>query len=256
MRLRSIKVKSYADVIDTGVKRISEFGNDHLIPHFIICNSYYTKWVYADKSIFKEIFLSKIRKYGIRTAILTILLFERNRLRTLEEVKQIHSNARKTQLQKDKGKIVVVERLLGEDLDSFYSCLYQNPEGLIKAERVNIFLTQKLTGEQRTLVENRNNEYLKTFNGYKGRPIKGTRKYHSVVPIMRANIHRRSDIDPLDIDMKHIAKSSDPESIFIRNIGERWTIVLNVTLKSMQEEIRKVSHEDLSDMESKKRRLN
>ena len=175
-----------------------------------------------------------MRRYGIRSAISTMLTFWRLNLQTKEAVKEEHLKARKNQLMKENGKSVLfVDRIISEDLELFYTSL-QNPERQPKAERARFFLDKKLTEEELTLLENRNREYLNTFLSY------------------------RSDRLPANFDdkMKEIKESSDPESIFSYSFGERNTIVLHVTLKSMQEEMRKrVANEDLSDMELKKQRV-
>ena len=145
-----------------------------------------------------------MRRYGIRSAILTILEFWRIDLETKEAVKQRHLEARKNQL--------------SEDLELFYTSL-QNPDRQPKAERAYryIFSTKKLTEEELTLLENRNREYLNTFLSY------------------------RSDRLPANFDdkMKEIKESSDPESIFSYNYGYRESFCLHIKLKSMQEEMRK-----------------
>ena len=100
-----------------------------------------------------------------------------------------------------------------------------------------LFLTQKLTEEEYKLLETRNNDYLKTFDRYESY-LNGLRWRN------------------LAMDMKKIGKSNDPDSILSRNEGKRWTSRLHVTLKSMQEEMRKrASNKDLSDMELKKKRV-
>ena len=171
-----------------------------------------------------------MRRYGIRSAILTILDFWRVHLKTKEAVIEKHLEVLKNQLRKENGKKVSVKRLLSQDLELLYISL-QNPERQPKAEYVNIFWTQKLTKEELTLLENKNKDYLNTFSRYE------------------------SGMHPsyFDGDMKEIGKSSDPESIFSWSCGYRTTIVLHVSLKSLEEEMRKrVANEDLSDMELKK----
>ena len=232
MRLRSIKVKNYTDVIADGVKHIAAFGNDDLIPHFITCHCHDGYWQLVEEKTLQEIFMSKMRKYGIRSAILTMLYLERWNLKTKEEVKQDYLDVREAQLKKDNGERMYVERLLSHDLESFYTCL-QNPERPPKAEYSNIFLMQKLTEEDVTLVENRNNEYLNTF-WFDYNPDSEYKK-----------------------TMEEFKESSDPESIFSYSDGGRSTSALHVTLKSVQEEMRKrASNEDLSDMNLKKQRVN
>ena len=118
------KEKHYSDVVDAGVESISEFGNDHLIPHFIMCFGYW--FHYEDFETFKEIFFSKMRRYGIRSAILTISDFRRNTLETKEAVKQKHNEARKlvsSQLKKANGKYTTGDRNISEDFE-LYNIIY------------------------------------------------------------------------------------------------------------------------------------
>jgi len=182
-----------------------------------------------------------MRKYGTRSAILTVLYLERWNLRTKEEVKQDYLDVREAQLKKDKGERVYVERLLSDDSESFYTSL-QNPERPPKAEYFDIILLQKLTEEDVMLVKNRNTDYLSTFYwlslSLSGRIIEGFDEY-------------------MELFKKKLNESSDPESIFGYHYGGRWTSALHVTLKSVQEEMRKrASIEDLSDMKLKKQRVN
>ena len=73
----------YTDIIDDAVKRISELWNDDLISHFIICGSFKGYWKYnVDRTTFKEILLSQMKKYGMESAFLTILDFGRLKLKT------------------------------------------------------------------------------------------------------------------------------------------------------------------------------
>ena len=203
--MRSIKVKGYTDVIDAGMKRISEFRkNDFIsISHFIICKSFIGYWKYLeDRETFEQIVLIQMRKYGMRSAFLTILDFGRLNLKTRETVDQ-----EQAQLEKDRGRGVSVDRLLSEDLESFYINLQNptykfEPKKFQREETANIFLTQKLTEVELTLLKRRNNDYLNTFYWY------------------QPDAKRSVDFDN---DMKKIGKSSDPESIFSHSVGDRWT---------------------------------
>ena len=193
-----------------------------MIPHFILClaNGYlYAESIYERQ--FQNMFLSKMRRSGIKSAILTILDFWREDLKTKEAVKQQHLEARKTE------EDVFVERMISEDLESFYTSL-QNPECQLIEEYVEIFSTKKLTEEELTLLENRNREYLSKYISYS------------------------AEFPPhFDRDMKRIKNSSDPESIFCNCVGYRKTITLHATFKSVQAEIRKrFPNEDLSDIET------
>ena len=59
------------DVIDAGVKFISDFGIDDLMAHFMYCGLHFHNKERGDK--LKEIILTKLRKYGIQSSILTML---------------------------------------------------------------------------------------------------------------------------------------------------------------------------------------
>ena len=56
-------------IIDAGVKSVLDFGDDDLMPHFIYCGEYY----HLDKRWKKlqEMFLTKMEKYEIQSAVLT-----------------------------------------------------------------------------------------------------------------------------------------------------------------------------------------
>ena len=99
------------------------------------------------------------------------------------------------------------ERIISEDLELFYTSL-QNPERQPKEDYANIFSAQKLTEEELTLLENRNNDFLNTFRWYES-----------------------DDHTFFDGLMKEIKKSNDPESIYIWSSGFRLTKALHETLK-------------------------
>ena len=215
-----------------------------MIAHFILCLGFYcpseescedvddveinnevaAATLPPDVETFEMIFLSKMRRYGIKSATLTILNFERFHLQTKEAVKQQHLMARKDQLEEDNGKYATGERIISEDLELLYTSL-QNPKrqhitrlnsedfcGI--TERANIFSTKKLTEKEVTLLENRSREFLNTFRWYgsEGRP------------------------SYFEDDMKQIGTSSDPDSVFTRNLGNRVTKTLHVSLRSVQKE--------------------
>ena len=64
-----MKKKPYRDSIDSGVKLISEFEKNYFMPHFIYCKD---TPEYGEK-LLELMFLSKMKKYGIPAAILTVL---------------------------------------------------------------------------------------------------------------------------------------------------------------------------------------
>ena len=63
------------------------------MPHFIYCRTHY----FYNEEKFKEIILTKMRKYGIQSSILTIVNMYRWKLVTKEKVKK----AAKGKLKKD-----------------------------------------------------------------------------------------------------------------------------------------------------------
>ena len=164
------------------------------------------------KHTLKELFLSKMKKYGIKSAVLTILGFWRVRLETKEEVKQNHLEARKNQVENDElekqeqdGLNVYIERIISEDLELFYMNL-QNPDRQHEQEYADIYSTKKLNEEELNLLKNRNKYYLSTFSWYEYLPN-------------------------FESDMKEIKESSDPDSIFSESCGFRLTFDLEVTLR-------------------------
>ena len=70
--LRSQKEINDLDIFDSGVNSIYDFGEDDLMPHFIYCGFHY---LYGEEQIMKfiETILTKMRKYGIQSSILTML---------------------------------------------------------------------------------------------------------------------------------------------------------------------------------------
>ena len=233
-------MKKDTDIIHTGVKCISEFANDDLIPHFILCTIHSVGNEY--KKTFKEIFLPKMREYGLRSAILTMLYSGRSKLTTKEKVKQKYLDAHEAELTKDRGALIW--RSLNEDLESFYtSC--QNPESKPKAEVAYSFVTQKLNEEELRLLDERNEDYLNTFHSYNRIWMDGREDSNRLL----LNAAQR-----FNKDIEEIGKSSDPESKFSYTFCGRWTFALHVTLKSMQAAMRKrASNEDMSNVELKKK---
>ena len=231
-----IKEKSDSDVINAGFKCFSEFDEcDDLIPHFIICKNF-SMWnhpcgvFHSHRKTLKGIFWEKMREYGVRSAIFTVVCLRRQYLTTKEEVKQEYRETHEAELKKDKKALIW--RSFNEDLEYFYDSL-QNPESKPKAEDSYSFLATKLTEEELRLVDEKNQDYLSKFVD------------HRYWPQIFNNVFDK------------IKTSSDPESKFSYSFCDRWTSVLHVTLKSIQEEMRKrAADEDLSHMESKKQRVN
>ena len=151
-----------------------------------------------------------MQKYGIRSAILTILDMWRENLISKEKVKRKYRVAYKAELQNKKRNFK--NRLsVNDDLESFDNNL-QNPHTKPKTELIESFLTQKLTTEELKLVEERNEDYLELFFNYNcpggGSFDKGSLLFQK--------------------DMKKISKSSDPDSTFINTYCRRRTFLIYV----------------------------
>ena len=127
------------DIFDAGVKSISDFGKDDLMPHFIYCGDYYFGLKGREK--LREIILTKMRKYGIQSSILTMLWMERSNLVTKEKVKKAY----KGELKNDEDWHWY-EGSINDDLERFLINLQNQKE--VKEEVVWSFFTPKLTNEE------------------------------------------------------------------------------------------------------------
>ena len=153
--MRSIKEIYDIHVIDNGVQSILNNCKDGLLPHFIYSGDYYT----FKKRQFREILLTKMKLYGIQSAALTYLVMERYNLVTKETVKKAYKGTMKNNEDWEyfKGSI-------NDDLETFFINL-QNKKS-IKTEKVLSFFTPKLTEEEMKLVEERNEEHLRSYSRY------------------------------------------------------------------------------------------
>ena len=142
------------EIFDGGVKSISDFGKDDLMPHFIYCGDYYLYGEQIKK--LKEIILTKMRKYGIQLSILTMLSMMRMNLVTKETVKKAYKGELKNE--QDWRNY---EGSINDDLERFLINLQYKKE--IKQEWVLSFFTPKLTNEEFKFVQEGNEEHLKTY---------------------------------------------------------------------------------------------
>ena len=142
------------DIFDAGVKSISDFGKDDLMPHFIYCGFYY--FIEEREEKLKEMILTKMRKYGIESSILTMLHMWRGHLVTKEKVE----NAYKGKLKND-WDWEFYEGSINDDFEKLLINLQNQQE--VKDEFVRSFFTPKLTNEELKLVQEGNHEHLKTY---------------------------------------------------------------------------------------------
>ena len=156
--LRSTKEINDLDIFDSGVKSIFDFGKDDLVPHFIYCGDYY---LCEDRQIqkLKQLILTKMRKYGLQSSILTMLHMVRCNLVTKEKVK----NAAEGKLKNDEDW-KSHEGSINDDLERFVFNFQDQKE--VKLEYVPSYFTPKLTNEDLRLVQEKNEEHLKTYLDY------------------------------------------------------------------------------------------
>ena len=185
-----------ANIIDTGVKALSDFGKDDLLSHFIYCGLHYS-WKGKTVSWLKEIFLTKMKKYEIESATLTLLEMWRWKLVTKETVKKAYQGKLKNDEDWKRYK-----RSVGDNLETFFHNLQDGIK--IKNEWVFSFFTPKLTEEELKFVQEQNKEHLSTYSRY----------YFGKNP----------DVDPEKM------KKTDSRSKYVRGSCGRLTIQL--TLKS------------------------
>ena len=145
-------------ILDAGVKSISDFGEDDLMPHFIYCGFHYLNSK-ERREKFKEIILTKMRKYGIQSSILTMLYMARRNLVTKETVKKAaEGKLKNVKLWKH------YEGSINDDLEKLLINLQNQKE--MREEVVYSFFTPKLKNEELKRVEERNEEHLKTYTDY------------------------------------------------------------------------------------------
>ena len=143
-------------IFDAGVKSISDFGKDELMPHFIYCGSHYLD---DEGEKLEEIILTKMKKYGIQSSILTMLYMARINLVTKETVKKAAEGKLKNNENWEDE-----EESINDDLEKLLINLQNQKE--IREEVVYSFFTPKIKNEELKLVEERNEEHLQTYGYY------------------------------------------------------------------------------------------
>ena len=103
-----------------------------------------------------KIILKKMRKYGIESSILTMVDMTRLNLVTTEKVKEAAEGNLKNEY-----RWKFYEGSINDDLEKFFINL-QNRK-VVKDENIVSFFTPKLTNEELKLVQERNQEHLKTY---------------------------------------------------------------------------------------------
>ena len=129
------------------------------MPHFIYSGMHYA-WD-ADEKL-EKLLLSKMRKYGIESAILTMLTMRRVKLVTKEFVeKAAEGKMPSKKIYDDDDEFVSKENeSINDDLERFLHNL-QSQE--IADVGVNCYFSPILSKAEMKLVEKRNDEFLETF---------------------------------------------------------------------------------------------
>ena len=153
--MRFIKEIYDIDIIDTGMKSILDDGKDDFVAHFIYSGYYYFQ-TYGWNSRFREILMTKMKSYGIQSAVLTQLDMWRRKLVTKETVKKAYKGTMKTEKIWNE-----YEGSINDDLETFFINLQDQKS--LKKEVVPSFFTPKLTEEDMKLVEERNEEHLRSY---------------------------------------------------------------------------------------------
>ena len=156
---KSTKEQKFQDSTDDGVKTMLNFGNDDMITHFIYCfGDNFSVGLHMEN--LKEIILSGMKKYGMKSSILTGLDMWRRNLITKEKFKAAYEG----KLTNDRY-LRNYEESINDDLESFFenlqeiSCL----EDVIE-EHVESFFLPKLTKEELKLVEENDSGFMSTLS--------------------------------------------------------------------------------------------
>ena len=184
---------------DLGIKKAAEYQADDLKTHFIVAGNYYFWYAQRDRMV--SIILNKMKKYGIKEAMVTIIQMTRWYLITKEKMEDYYKGK-----EKQNG---LDKKSVHDDLDSFFDKL-QN--GWWGEEEVGTYFIPKLTEKEKKLVEEKDKDHLMSyFDG-------------------------RFGGDP-DVSKKEMDES-ESKSKFVRGSCERWTFILN-TKKGTNKRIRK-----------------
>ena len=209
------------EIFDDGIKSISDFGKDDLMPHFVYCGYHY---YFGRVEKLEEMILAKMRKYGIQSSILTMLVMGRRYLVTQEKVKKVYKGELKNEeMWKDNyGSI-------NDDLERFLTNLQNKNE--IENEKVSSFFLPKLTNKELKLVQDGNEEHLETYEDF--------------------NLHGENP----DVDVKEMSES-DSKSKYANVSCRRLSIPLTTleTIESEEETRDELQHDQIP-MSNKRRKI-
>ena len=174
---------------DLGIKKAAEYQADDLKTHFIVAGEYYDWHRYT----MKPMILAKMKKYGIKEAMVTIIRMWRIHLITKEKMEDYYKG--KNERGREHG-----EQSVHDDLDSFFEKL-QN--GWWGQEEVITYFIPKLTEEEEKLVEQKDKDHLMSYS------------YHALGG-------RDPDVSKKEMD------ESESKSKFVRGRCWRRTFILKI----------------------------
>ena len=162
-----IKEHNDLDVIDQGVLSINHAEINELMPHFIYCGDHYSGSKEAQYEL-QEMFLDKMRKHGVQSAMLTLMSLSRSHLVTKEKVKKAYKESIiYPQPSFSTGKMIKLEQSIHEDLET----LFRNLQNQVDVKKVNVpigcvhsYFFPMLTVKEKKLVESKNEEHLQTYS--------------------------------------------------------------------------------------------
>ena len=149
---QQLKEMNDLEIIDAGVKSVSYYEKNELMPHLIYCGEFY----FDSQCLLEEMIVSRMRQYEIESSLLTYVSAHRINLITQEKCKLAYEG----KLKNDKNWRDY-ERSINDDLEKFFNNQRNLQE--IKKEFVRSFFTPKLTQEELKLVEEKNKSHMYTY---------------------------------------------------------------------------------------------
>ena len=175
---------------DLGIKKAAEYQADDLKTHFIVAGQYY--WDLHFETM-KSMILAKMKKYGIKEAMVTMIWMSRLHLITKEKMEDYYKGKFEDEDGWDKESV-------HDDLDSFFDKL-QN--GWWEEEYVVTYFLPKLTEKEKKLVEEKDKDHLMSYYW-----------------------HAEDGEDP-DVSKKEMDES-ESKSKFVRGFCKRQTFILKI----------------------------
>ena len=177
---------------DLGIKKAAEYQADDLKTHFIVAGEYY--WYSRHRDTMKSMILKKMKKYGIKEAMVTIIRMRRWKLITKEKMEDYYKG-------KEEDRDGDYKESVHDDLDSFFDKL-QN--GWWEEEEVVTYFIPKLTEKEKKLVEEKDKDHLMSYYW-----------------------HAEDGLDP-DVSKKEMDES-ESKSKFVKGDCNRQTFILKST---------------------------